>query len=385
MKKIFNFTSNTDLTLVDEDGKVLISSQNLDYFPDDIVAEIIQPSELIRIADLTSNIFKGYASTSNRTVELLFKPEIKKGLESGVFSMMKTTSGETFADVTDNTTRKIVGKGRIVEGGRLKQLATGSFQLLSIIVAQSHLEEINKSINDLKSSINDLKNTIENNERGKILGSIRYLKGVVENLKDGKFEDTIPQQIKNNIEVLILKANEWQETIHLEIKELHYKIEKQKDNDRFGTGNTYQTLRTYIESIKPIIMRRNMVLRVSCLLNYLSACIDPTSKEFSTFEIETDEWNNCFNSLIKTTNQKIESLLKTAKFNSNEILELRRDKLKEITNSYITISKYDQANYDINRLRLQNHLKKMITGSGKFRLVVSFDENNKIRKAAIID
>lgn len=385
MRKIFTMTSNTDLTLVDENGKVIISSQNLDYFPDDIVAEITQPSELMRIADLTSNIFKGYASTSNRTVELLFKPEIKKGLESEVYSMMKTTSGKTFADVTDNTTKKIVGKGQIVEGGRLKQLATGSFQLLSIIVAQSHLEEINKSINDLKSSINDIRNTIENHERGKILGSIRYLKGVVEKLTDGKFEDTTPQQIKNNIEGLILKANEWQEIIHLEIKELHNKIERQQDNDRFGTGNTYQTLRTHIESIKPIIIRRNMILRMSLLLNYLGACIDPTAKEFSIFEIDTDEWNNCFNSLIKTTNQKTESLLKTARFNSNEILELRRDKLNEITNSYITTSKYDQANYDINKLKLQSHLKKMITGSGKFRLAVSFDENNKIRKAAIID
>lgn len=385
MENLANNTSSTDLTLIDENGKTLITSQELDYFPDDIVTAITQPSELKRITDLTSNIFKGYASTPNKTVELLFKPEIKKGLDSGVFSMMKTKSGETLADAIDNGTKKIIGKARIIEGGKLKQLAAGSFQLLSIIVAQSHLEDINRALYGLKSSIDDIKDIMENDKLAKVHGRISYIEGLVEKLRAGDFGDVVSQQIKNKIEDTISDANEWQSSILLDVGTLISNLEKQQDEDRFGTGTTYKNIRSRIESLKPIVLRRNMILRLASLLSYLGACIDPTAKEFSSFKIKSDNWNELLEKFLDVTLSRINTLLKDSRFNSDEILELRRDKIKEIALSSISIAKSDQASYDINHIGLQHSIKKMVSGSGKFRLAVSFDTNGIVNKAGIID
>lgn len=385
MGNLANNTSSTDLTLIDEGGKTLITSQELDYFPDDIVTAITQPSELKRITDLTSNIFKGYASTPNKTVELLFKPEIKKGLDSGVFSMMKTKSGETLADAIDKGTQKIVGKARIIEGGKLKQLAVGSFQLISIIVAQSHLEDINRALYGLKSSIDDIKDMMENDKLAKVHGRISYIEGLVEKLRAGDFEEVVSQQIKNKIEDTISDANEWQSSILLDIGTLISNLEKQQDEDKFGTGTTYKNIRSRVESLKAIVLRRNMILRLASLLSYLGACIDPTAKEFSSFKIDSDKWNELLEKFFDVTLSRINILLKNSKFNSDEILELRRDKIKEIALSSISIAKSDQASYDINHIRLQNSIKKIVSGSGKFRLAVSFDANGIVNKAGIID
>ncbi|WP_219953058.1 hypothetical protein [Dickeya zeae] len=385
MEDLTNNTSSTNLSLIDESGKTLISSQELNYFPDDIVTAITQPSELRRVADLTSNIFKGYASTPNKTVELLFKPEIKKGLDSGVFSMMKTKSGETLADAIDNGTKKIVGKARVIEGGRLKQLATGSYQLLSIIVAQSHLEDINRALHGLKSSIDDIKTIMENDKLAKIHGRISYLEGLVGKLRVGDFDEVVSQQIKNKIEDTISDANEWQSSILLDIETLISNLEKQQDEDSFGTGNTYKKIRERIESLRPIILRRNMILCLASLISYLGACIDPTAKEFSSLKIKSDEWNSLLKKLCDVTLHCIKTLLKDSRVNTNELLELRRDKIKEITLSSINIANHDQTSYDMNHIKLQNSIKKMISGSGKFRLAVSFDSNGIVNKAGIID
>lgn len=128
-----------------------------------------------------------------------------------------------------------------------------------------------------------------------------------------------------------------------------------------------------------------MILCLASLISYLGACIDPTAKEFSSFKIKSDEWNSLLKKLFDVTLHCIKTLLKDSRVNTNELLELRRDKIKEITLSSINIANHDQTSYDMNHIKLQNSIKKMISGSGKFRLAVSFDSNGIVNKAGIID
>ncbi|MDU6925227.1 hypothetical protein [Franconibacter helveticus] len=373
------------LTLLNENQQPIIVAQPLDVFPNDASQFITEPRELSRVADLAGQIFSGYASVPNRTVELLFKPEIKKGLESGAYKMMQTTTGETLADVVDKGSRKIVGKARIIEGGKIKQLAAGSFQLLSIIVAQSHLADINRTLNDIQASLSDLRTTIENEKLAKIHGRIEYLQGLIVKLKNGDFDTETSQQIKNKIEDTVTDANEWQSNLFFDVKSLIDAINNQQDADRFGTGDTYKALLAHVEKINALALRHNLILKLALLLNYLGACLDPTSKSFSQFRVKSDGWQQIMALLHSAIVSRSETLLKNARFNSDELLELRRFKLMQTVSESVNAAQYAQANFDIEYLGLQNNLQKVVSDSGKFRLAIAFDEQGGVSKAAIVN
>ncbi|HAT4065729.1 TPA: hypothetical protein I9Z12_003671, partial [Citrobacter freundii] len=169
-------------TLFDERGVPVVYAAICDSLPDDALYPITHPNDLKKVSSLVAQACQGAINTHGRTVELVFKPEIQQGLKDGSLTMMKTTAGETLADAvhaSGKNVNKIAGKGRIVEAGRLKQLATGSFQLMSLMVAQAHLADINKNLTDIKSSVDLLHKKLEANQLAKIEGRILYLEGIV--------------------------------------------------------------------------------------------------------------------------------------------------------------------------------------------------------------
>jgi hypothetical protein len=124
-----------------------------------------------------ADIFKGAASVPNKTVEVIFKPEIHKGLIDGTYKLMETKSGEILADAVD-ASNKVVGKARLIQGGKAKQLAGGAFQLVSIAVAQSHLADIERSLSAIKSSISEILERQENEDKARITGAFDYLREI---------------------------------------------------------------------------------------------------------------------------------------------------------------------------------------------------------------
>ena len=70
-----------------------------------------------------------------------------------------------------NSSGKFVGKGRLIEGGKARQIASGAFQLVSIAVAQSHLADIERSLGVIKDSISDVLKILQNEKRANITGA----------------------------------------------------------------------------------------------------------------------------------------------------------------------------------------------------------------------
>lgn len=383
-----NNENNEICTLFDERGVPVVYAAICDRLPDDALYPITHPNDLKKVSSLVAQACQGAINTHGRTVELVFKPEIQQGLKDGSLTMMKTTAGETLADAvhaSGKNVNKIAGKGRIVEAGRLKQLATGSFQLISLMVAQAHLADINKNLTDIKSSVDLLHKKLEANQLAKIEGRILYLEGIVEKLRAGDFDYEISLQIKNKIEDTVADAYEWQSTLFSELKILIISVSDLQDSDRFGTGDTYNNLKSIVENVAPLIQRRNLLLKVASLLAYIQACIDPTKKEFSIFDLQTLKWESQISELVKIVSIKTNTFLTNARFNSQEILDHRKYYITHTIGTMKNISDLNQQCFESSHLKLKDNQRKILSSNGKLRLAVTLDEQGNAQKAAIVD
>ncbi|WP_368911654.1 hypothetical protein [Proteus vulgaris] len=375
-------------TLTDENGVPIIYAKECLSFPDEISFPIEKKEDLSKISNLVSQSMQGVINTSGRTIELVFKPEIQKGLKDGSLRMMQTKTGEVLADAVHSSGSKIgrvAGKGRILEAGKLKQLATGSFQLMSLIVAQAHLADINKNLTDIKLAVNNLIDKIDSHNAAEVEGRIDYLQGIIEKMQRGDFDYEMSLQIKVKIEGIVADAFVLQAKLLTDLKNIKNEVARLTNLDTFGTGDTYQKLKEISEQLPPLITRRNVFLKMASLLAYIQACIDPLSKNFSQFDLKKEVWNTGLSELIEIIATKANELLSKAKFNSDEILSLRRSFILnslELINNNAT-NNYEQ--FENSLIKLKNNHQKVLSQNGKLRLVVSHDDSGQIQRAAVVD
>lgn len=319
--------NNEIYTIFDERGVPVVYAAICGSLPDNSLYSITHPNDLKKVSSLVAQACQGAINTHGRTVELVFKPEIQPGLKDDSLTMMKTTVGETLADAvhaSGKNVNKIAGKGRIFEAGRLKQLATDSFKLMSLMVAQAHLADINKNLTDIKSSVDLLHKRLEAYQLAKIEVRILYLESIVEKLRTGDFDYEISLQIKNKIEDTVADAYEWQSILFSELKILIISVRDLQDSDRFGTGDAYNSLKSIVENSAPLIQRRNLLLKLASLLAFIQACIDPTKKEFSIFDLQTSKLKSKISELVNIVSIKTNTFLINAKFKRQEILDHRK-------------------------------------------------------------
>lgn len=253
------------------------------------------------------------------------------------------------------------------------------------MVAQAHLADINKNLTDIKSSVDLLHKKLEANQLAKIEGRILYLEGIVEKLRTGDFDYEISLQIKNKIEDTVADAYEWQSILFSELKILITSVSNLQDSDRFGTGDTYNNLKSIVENTAPLIQRRNLLLKVASLLAYIQACIDPTKKEFSIFDLQTSKWESQIYELVNIVSTKTNTFLTNARFNSQEILDHRKYYITHSIGAMKNISDLNQQCFESSRLKLKDNQRKILSSNGKLRLVVTLDEQGNAQKAAVVD
>lgn len=213
------YNSSQALSVVDENGVVVISCNEISKMPSNSRELSSSDSAIRQAGHLVTDLFKGMVSTPNKTIELVFKKEIQEGLKDGTYTLLKTKAGETLADAR-GPAGKFVGKGRIFDGGKVRQLASGAFQLVSIAVAQSHLADINKSLNSIQDSVEEVISKLENEDKTKISGAIDYLKNIAEHMKSLKFPSEISAEKSLQLEAIIRDSFSWRNKINEDFKSL---------------------------------------------------------------------------------------------------------------------------------------------------------------------
>lgn len=379
---IEKFTNNFEL--IDSNGEAVLSINEIDYLPNS--SFLLKPSESIinHTKHLTSELIKSSVTLPNKTLQVIFKKHIEDGLADGSLTMMQTKSGEVLADVVDSS-GKIAGKGRLVEGGKVKQLAAGAFQLISIAVAQSHLADIEQSLRKINQSINDILKNLEQEDRSKITGAIDYLTQIAQHMMLLKAPDEISEQKTIIIESIIYESNAWRNKLHSELEYLINNIKSHGDQDSFGgTENTYNSLYQLVDKIQPLIERNDLLLSLSLLTNIITSYIDPKNKTFSLIDTGSEKWQKLTADFKNCAIKKSEELLSNAIFNSGSTLKTRRDNIELITkNHYNTLS--NQFNSHIQSINtLKNNVQRLTNKNNNLNLALTFDNKGELCETAIV-
>lgn len=378
-----NIVSPYNLTLFDDNGLQVLESREIEKIP--ARAHIVDSSSsaINRTRHLAADLFKGAASIPNKTVEVIFKPEIHQGLADGTYTLMKTKSGEVLADAVD-TSNKIVGKARLIQGGKAKQIAGGAFQLVSIAVAQSHLADIERSLDIIKGSISEILERQENEDKARITGAFDYLREIAAHMKELRCPDELPQQKRNAIEGIIKDSYAWRNKLEEDIASLIKQISSLADLDTFGTGNTFEKLKDLIERIRPLLRRRELFLKLATVINFVTAYLDPGKRDYSKIDVNEDRWAGLIDQFKNSVLEQEGKLMGKSFWNSDETLQLRKDKLRSLSSEYHRTGNDQQAEYLLLRNSLADSMSRFIDPNGNVHIAISYDEQGNVGGAAIL-
>lgn len=372
-----------NLAIFDDNGLKVLESREIEKIPARAHMVESSSSAINRVRHLAADLFKGAASIPNKTVEVIFKPEIHQGLVDGTYTLMKTKSGEVLADAVD-TSNKVVGKARLIQGGKAKQLAGGAFQLVSIAVAQSHLADIERSLSAIKDSISEVLERQENEDKARITGAFDYLREIAAHMKELRCPDELPQQKRNAIEGIIKDSYSWRNKLEEDMTSLISKISNLTDQDTFGTGDTFEKLKSLIERIRPLLKRRELFLNLASAINFVTAYLDPAKRDYSKINVNEDRWKDLINQFKKSVLDRESTLMEKSFWNSNETLQLRKDKIRSLSSDYHRSGSDQQAEYLALRSSLADSMSRLIDPSGNVRIAISYDDQGNVGGAAIL-
>ena len=372
-----------DFAIQSESGHSVLECYEVARFPKKAV-EIIPESDLAkRSTHIISDFVKGGVGIPNKTVEIVFKPEIAEGLKDGTFILMKTKNGETLADAIDAAGKQVVGKGRIVEGGKLKQLSVGAFNLLSIAVAQSHLASIESSLSDIKGQLKDIKNKLNANDYSELKGAIDYYTEIKDKISLNNSPSDLSGNITNSIEALHKDSHIWRCKIFKDFEDLNSKLENVRSLDTFGTENTFKKLMELMREVELISERYTLLLQLSLISKAVLYYVDPSSIKFTNLKVELETWSQLVYEFEKNIISKADAVFSDAFFNENSTLESRKNNILLQAKLY-RIEIIGHANFFTESYsRLESQMSSMFD-AGEFKLALEFDCNGMVSRTALL-
>lgn len=337
------------------------------------------------IIHLVSDMTKGAISVPNKTLELVFSPEVQKGLDSGAYKMMvpKNGLGDTFADVVDES-GQIVGKGRLIEGAKVRQLASGAFQLVSIAVAQSHLADIHDSLSKLNEVVESIISHLDNDDKSKISGALEYLKGIAEDIAQYKSAEALSAQKRVIIESIIKDSHIWVDKSLRDFEGVIKAIEKQEDIDRFGgTEDTYNKLKWHSDRAESVYEKRELLSELHKLLYLILMYIDPSLKDYSRPNLKVDKWQQLISKYKQTLLSKSEELLTKSFWNAESTLTLRKDNIELLTHKSTERLAEQVLTHSQNIAELESDLLTMFNDN-ELKVALTFDNSGEVEHVAFV-
>lgn len=377
--------STHTVSLIDDFGHEVIKVNEVANIPRDARKVELGTSVEKSISYLVSDLTKGAISVPNKTLELVFSPEVQKGLDSGAYKMMvpKNGLGDNFADVVGKNA-KIVGKGRLIEGGKVRQLASGAFQLVSIAVAQSHLADINDSLSKLNDVVESIINHLDNDDKSKISGALEYLKGIGEDIAQYKSAEALSAQKRVIIESIIRDSHIWVDKSLRDFEDVIKVIENQKGIDRFGgTEETYNKLKLHTDRAESIYEKRELLSELHKLLYLILMYIDPSLKDYSRPNLKVEKWQQLISKYKHTLLSKNEELLTKAFWNAKSTLRMRKENIEFRTLKSTERLTAQGSKHSQNIAELESDLLR-IFNNNELKVALTFDNDGEVEQVAFV-
>lgn len=153
--------------------------------------------------------------------------------------------------------------GHIKEQARLFELpnlqslinTVAIWQVASVIVAQKHLADISKKLDEIKNGIKSISLFLDNQRKARIQSTYDYLVQAYQSIQAGELSDSVRNELEN-CERDLLEIQR-----HLE-SEYSQKIdEKVEDQEMFGTRELTRNITRKIEELRPLISDMELCLK----------------------------------------------------------------------------------------------------------------------------
>ncbi|SDV50854.1 hypothetical protein [Chitinasiproducens palmae] len=377
-----------ELDILDSAGNILLHTRVLDRIPRNAInLEDAKGVAISRAKQLAADLFRGSAGLPNKTVEIVFAPDIQQGLADGTLEIVNAIGDGSRAMARNVETGQIAGHARVLEGGRVRQLAAGAFQLLSIAVAQSHLDDISKNLKAIADEVEALRKYFDSKDKSNLLGTVEYLTGVVAKIQKMAAPETIRQEKQGELETISREVPAWIAQIKDESAALTARIAKELDQDTFGgTEATHKALKRHAEAAQTILDKRNLLLRVIALLKVCNAYLVPRDAErvpqfWADGLVVIDAG---YRELTVKLRDQAYALLSHALWNKKETLDARRAEIVQATERLQVSAMQEQVAYEgfVNRIDLS--IERLKTDDGKLHMAVSFDANSNVKAVALM-
>jgi len=146
---------------------------------------------------------------------------------------------------------------RLFELSNLQSLinAAAIWQVASVIVAQKHLADISKKLDEIKNGIKGISLFLDNQRKARIQSTYDYLGQAYRAIQAGE----LPESVRNELENCERNLLEIQ--LHLESEYRQKVDEKVKDEEMFGTGELTNKITNKIEDLRPLIDDMELCLK----------------------------------------------------------------------------------------------------------------------------
>jgi len=146
---------------------------------------------------------------------------------------------------------------RVFELSSLQSLinAAAIWQVASVIVAQKHLADISKKLDEIKDGIKGISLFLDNQRKARIQATYDYLGQAYQSLQAGE----LPDSVRNELESCERDLREIQ--LHLESEYKQIIDKKVEDQEIFGTGELTSKIASKIEELHPLIGEMELCLK----------------------------------------------------------------------------------------------------------------------------
>ena len=204
-------------------------------------------------------------------------------------------------------------------------LALGVMQVLSTVVSQKYLADIDMRLENIETDIADIKTWLENEQVSNLTGTYKYLYNIASNIKNYRYSDVDLQTFNNQLESIELDCTRITEFYKLE---LNNPLTKIKNADltsltAIGLKQNYQDMVSYIDAYEKNILPYLFAIHVRAVEAQLK-CALPVERSvamsrFKELELEMTHVKSNMENFYNITSGKIGTLNSSFSFNKTNM------------------------------------------------------------------
>ncbi|MEX1827045.1 hypothetical protein [Luteibacter sp. CQ10] len=185
-------------------------------------------------------------------------------------SLAQAADGNGLRGFVHGPDGKIVEHARFFEDDRLGNLVNGAalFQIASVLVAQKHLADISRKLNEVLEGIGRIETFQQNERKSAIEAAIGYMQEVAPLILSGDLSPVVHAQLEQYESGLRAAQSHLQKDIEAVIAE----VATFKDPDTFGTAGVTKALRLRQERFEDLVTQWKYCLAARFMACRLTAC-----------------------------------------------------------------------------------------------------------------